>query len=543
MKAITSPRLARRLLVVGLVALSCGIVHSEPVAQTGTRFSVSVDPGARDTSVSGRILLLVSRTQRFQVSENGTPVFGVNVDNLAPGEPVIVDGETMGYPVRSLLDIPDGDYWVQAYLNVYTTFHRSDGHTVSLHMDQGEGQNWGRSPGNLFSEPQRVHFDSESIAAIDIVLDQLIPPIEAPADTPWVKHLRIQSDLLTKFWGQPMHLGATVLLPKGFEDHPDARYPVVYMQGHFSSRAPGGFREGSELYSAWMSEEFPRMILVTIQHANPYYDDSYGINSENLGPYGDAIVNELIPAVEERFRGIGKPFARLLTGGSTGGWISLAMQVWYPDVFGGTWTFFPDQVDFRYYQIVNILEDDNAYFTEHKWTQVPRPGSRRSDGNVTYTMEQENLLEEVVGDRYRSGGQWAIWNAVFAPTAEDGYPVPIWDPLTGKIDRQVAEWARDHYDIRHYLQENWTDVGPVLVDKIRVYCGRMDNYYLEQAVYKLEEYLEQTSEPYYSGSFEYGDRAGHGWNPLGRVNMLREMAAHVSVHAPAGEGPGSWRYR
>lgn len=505
-------------------------------------FAVSFDPAVRGETVSGRVLLMLSRSDRFRPSENGTPIFGVNVDDLEPGQSTFIDTGVLGYPVASLADLPAGEYWVQAYLNVYTTFHRADGHIVKLHMDQGEGQSWRRSPGNLFSEPKQIHFDPDVPEPVEIILDQVVPPIAPPADTEWVKHVRIQSELLTEFWGRPMHIGATVLLPKGFHEHPGARYPIVYSQGHFSRRAPGGFRPGSTFARQWMSDDFPRMLLVTIQHANPYYDDSYGVNSENLGPYGDAIVYELMPAVEEQFRALREPYARLQTGGSTGGWISLAQQVWYPDEFGGTWTFFPDQVDFRYYQIVNILEDDNAYFTEHEWTRVPRPGSRRSDGNITYTMQQENLLEEVIGDRYRSGGQWAIWNAVFAPVGEDGYPKPIWDPITGEIDHDVARWARDHYDIRHYLEENWETVGPKLVGKIHMFCGRMDNYYLEQAVYLLEELLEGTSSPHYGGSFEYGDRAGHGWNPLGLAGMLREMAEHIRANAPAGADTSGWNY-
>jgi hypothetical protein len=287
------------------------------------------------------------------------------------------------------------------------------------------------------------------------------------------------------------------------------------------------------------------MLLVTIQHACPYYDDSYGVNSENVGPYGDAITQELIPYLEKEYRAIGKPYARVLTGGSTGGWISLAEQIFYPDFFGGTWSFCPDPVDFHKYQIVNLYGDANAYFREYEWAKVPRPGERGTDGNITYTMEQENLKEEVLGTRYRSGGQWAIWNAVFAPVAEDGYPKPLWDPLTGKIDHSVVDWAAEHYDLRNYLEKNWAVVGPKLVGKINLFVGRMDNYYLNEAVYLLEASLAKTQNPHYTGRFEYGERAGHGWSPYKRddSDLFQEMADHITKSAPQGENTQSWRYK
>lgn len=520
--------------------------YAQQPAGNITKFAVSFDSSVRSEPASGRVLLLMSRTSRFSTSENGTPIFGVNIDDLNPGEPAIIDENVLGYPVKSLSEMPADSFYVQAYLNVYTTFHRSDGHTVKLHMDQGEGQKWRSSPGNLFSDPAKIHFDPKEGKTIEIVLKNVNPPIPPYEDTKWVKHLKLQSKLLSEFWGHPMYITANILLPKGYEEHPNVRYPVLYRQGHFPRGNPGfNENENSSAYKLWMSDDHPRFLQVSIDHACPYYDDSYGVNSENCGPYGDAIVKELIPEVEKKFRAIGKPYSRVLTGGSTGGWISIAMQVWYPDFFGGTWTFYPDQVDFRKYQIVNIYDDKNAYFIEHEWTKVPRPGSRRPDGNVTYTMEQENLKEEVIGDRYRSGGQWAIWNAVFAPVAEDGYPKPIWDPLTGEIDHEVAEWSKEHYDIRYYLENNWETVGPKLVGKINMFCGRMDNYYLNEAVYLLEEFLESTENPYYAGRFEYGARGRHGWSPYSRgsAEIYLEMAEHITKNAPPGEDTNMWKYK
>ena len=187
-----------------------------------------------------------------------------------------------------------------------------------------------------------------------------------------------------------------MLLPKGYDAHPDVRYPVVYDQGHFSLRAPFGFRpdpdteerrgSGAGLYPAWVSEDFPRLIVVTFQHPTPYYDDSYAVDSANNGPYGRAIMTELIPYLEERFRILRQPYARLLTGGSTGGWESLALQVYHPEFFGGTWTLFPDPVDFRRYQLVNIYNDENAFQAPGvKWMTPERPMMRTVEGQVTQT--------------------------------------------------------------------------------------------------------------------------------------------------------------
>ena len=487
-------------LLFSLLVASAFLVPASG-AQTVT---VRLSPEASSEPVTGRLLPLLSRTDRFRPGENGTPIFGIDVQEFAPGSDAQFDATSLGHPVRSLVDIPPGEYHAQAYLNVYTTFQRADGHTVQLPMDQGEGQKWRRSPGNLFSKPTLIEIGGEDASNPQLVLDQVIPPIEPPADTAWVKHVRIESKLLTDFWGQPMPIGATVLLPRGYHEEPDRKYPVVYLQGHFSSRAPKGFGSGRAFDKYWKSDAAPKILLVTLQHATPYYDDSYGVNSANMGPYGDAIVTELIPEVESRFRAIGDAASRSLTG-----WVHRRLDLGghagvLPRSFRWMLEFFSRPA--RLPQLSGGQSDEGQKRLLHR-ARMGRgwPGRESADtsGNVSYTMEQENLYEEVLGTRYRSGGQWAAWNAVFAPVAEDGYPMPLWDPLTGAIDPEVAKLARGGYDLRHVLEERWATLGPKLEGKLHVYVGRMDNYYLEGGVYRFEKFLEGTDEPHYGGEFGY----------------------------------------
>jgi len=467
---------------------------------------------------------------------------------------VILDHEVFGYPVQSLSDIPAGEYFVQGFISIYTEFKRTDGFSVWLHNDQWEGQQWSRSPGNLYSEVKKIHFDPSKMETYPLICSHIIPPIEIPQDTQWIKRLKFQSQILTEFWGQPIYLGATILLPRGYDEHPDVYYPVNYMQGHFSLRAPNGFTSeepkqedrwssrGYEFYKFWISGECPRMILVTFQHPCPYYDDSYAVNSENCGPYGDAIMKELIPFVEEHFRIIRKPYARVLSGGSTGGWESLALQIFHPNFFGGTWSLCPDSVDFRYHQIVNIYEDPNAYYKEYDWMKVERPSCRTTDGNIRFTMKDENYYELAIGDKSRSGGQWDIWEAAYGPADEDGYPKRLWDKVTGEIDHSVAEYWKENYDLRYYLEKNWSWIGPKLKGKLHVYTGSMDSFYLNDAVVLLEEFLEKTKDPHYAGVVKYGDRQPHCWGPKG-AELLQLMSDHIVKTAPSGEETALWRYK
>jgi hypothetical protein len=390
------------------------------------------------------------------------------------------------------------------------------------------------------------------------VLDRVIPPIEVPEDTEWVKRVKFQSELLTRFWGRPMYLGATVLLPRGYEEETDRRYPVVYLQGHFGLDPPFGFtteppREGPELFGqmrreaggrqesgydfhrSWTADDFPRMIAVTFQHPTPYFDDSYAVNSANNGPYGDAILTELIPYLEERFRIVAEPWARVLTGGSTGGWESLAPQVRYPEFFGGTWTFYPDPVDFRRYQLVNIYEDESAFRVPDALPFYPeRMFQRTPDGQPVSTVRQMSQLEAAQGSRGRSAGQIDAWNAAYGPVGEDGYPRRVWDLETGEIDREVAEYMRDQgYDLRHYLESRWSEIGPHLVGKIHIYNPEMDHFYLPLAVYLLEEFLEGTTDPHYGGEVVHGrPLKGHGWHPMTNAELVRMMAEHVEKNRP-----------
>jgi hypothetical protein len=579
-------RRARAATAAALVAFAAAAATAETPARL--RFEVRYKASLAQGPLDGRLLVLLSNDPkaepRFQIRDTNVPasqqVFGIDVDGWKPGEPKLVDGSVLGFPAESLAELKPGRYHVQALLHRYETFRRGDGHVVKLPMDRGEGQQWNRAPGNLLSTPREMEIDPAKDATLAIELDQAIPEIKPPTDTRYVKHIRIQSERLTKFWGRPMHLGAVVLLPHGFEEHPQARYPLAVFHGHFPYTF-GDFREqppdpnlpcehsdrfkldcynriqqqlAHELYKDWTSPGFPRFLVVEIQHANPYYDDSYAVNSQNLGPYGDAIQYELIPEIEKRFRGIGQGWARFTYGGSTGGWEALAVQVLYPDEWNGAWASCPDPIDFRAYMTANIYEDKNAYFSEGPFGGIERPGHRNWLGHVSATIRDMNLAELVLGTNSRSGGQFDIWEAVYAPVGTDGYPKRIWDKRTGVIDPAVAQHLKENYDLGHILKRDWSKgLGKKLQGKIAIYCGDMDNYYLNNAVYLVEEFLKSTSDPPYGGEVAYGDRAEHCWNgdptrpnAYSRLRYVQmhapKMLKRIEKSAPAGADLTSWRY-
>ena len=543
-----------------------------------------------EVPVKGRLYVIIDRLTdaeaaadgaelpepRRRVGVTGVPFWGMEIRDMGAGAEILLTPGTegvRGYPLPDFHDLPEGEYRVQALLSSWTTYHRADGHVLEMHRETGEGQNPWISPGNAHSQVVTVRLGSGGASGgragagegIHLVLDQVIPPMQPlrdgevlelgnPRDTEHVRFVKIRSELLSDFWGRDMYIGANVLLPAGYDDEGDVRYPVLYHLGHFpGDRPPFGFVPGEEgsgrtagFADFWMSGAAPGMFVVTIRDANPYYDTSYSVNSPNVGPYGDAITQELIPYLEEEFRMLAQPWSRVLAGGSTGGWEALALQIFHPEYFGGTWSWCPDSVDFHAYQIVNIYEDENAYELDRGWITVERPNNRRPDGNIQFTMRQEGHFELAVGDRSRSGGQWAIWEAVHGPVGEDGYPRPIWDHETGVIDRETAEYWREHFDLHHHLRENWSRLGPHLQGKIHIATGDMDSYYLELGVYRLEEFLDSATNPPALARVEYGRRQPHCWlgespnRPGEEINyreFVEEVAAYLERRAPAGALP------
>jgi hypothetical protein len=589
----SSPRIpfrigAARRLATAAIPLLCGLPFFASTAQAAgantARFAVSF-PAARSAKpLDGRLFLLLSTDPsaepRMQISTSARTqlVFGMDVEGVAPSQAMIVDAKANGYPIASLLDVPPGEYYVQAVLHRYETFHLANGHTVKLPMDRGEGQHWNTAPGNLYSVPVKVTVKG-GMAFIPVVLDKEIPTIPLPADTKYVKHIRIKSQLLSAFWGRDMYLGAHILLPEGFDTHPDSHYPLAVFHGHFPDNIEGfrtdppdpnlkpdfserfhlpGYnrieqQEAYKFYQQWTGPNFPRLLVVEIQHANPYYDDSYAVNSANLGPYGDAIETELIPYIEKQFRGIGQGWARFTYGGSTGGWEALAVQMFYPEHYNGAFAACPDPVDFRAYTTIDLYKDKNAFFDAGPHQKVLQPGMRDYLGHTLATTKGLNQFEAALGSKGRSGQQFDIWQAVYSPAGPDGYPMQIINKETGEINHEVAAYWHEHYDLTHILQRDWATLGPKLKGKIHVYCGSADTYFLNNAVYLLEDFLKETTNPPYDGEVKYGERAEHCWNGdpnlpnyLSRLHYntmyLPKILDRIAKTAPPGADVTSWRY-
>jgi hypothetical protein len=571
---------------------ACLLSAGSALAQTVT---ISFPPTRSDKPLDGRLLFLVSNDPKAmsdplsepRLNINDTPktqmLFGMTMNRWKPGAPMAVGDKAKGYPRATLKDIPPGNYTVQAVLNVYETFHRADGKTVKLAADRGEGEQWSLAPGNLLSKPQRARF-GPGAKPIVVSLDEVIPAIDTPADTQYVRHIRIQSRLLSKFWGRPMYLSAIVLVPEGFDDHPEAHFPLIISHDHFVSDIDSDFRttppdpnlkpdyserfhlsgynriiqhEAYKNYQTWIDPKTPRFLIVKLQHANPFYDDSYAVNSANVGPYGDAIETELIPAIEKQFRAIGQGWARFVYGGSTGGWESLAVQLFYPDHYNGAFVACPDPVDFHAFMAVDLYLQDNMFYLQGTNKTIEQPAMRDHLGHTLLTMRDNIAYEAALGDHGRSGEQFDIWQAVYSPVGKDGYPQPIFDKETGNINHHTAQYWHEHYDLNAKLQREWDTLGRKVQGKLHIYVGSDDTYFLNDAVYLLEDFLKQTgTEGHgvpYEGEVVYGPRAEHCWNGdpnnpnwYSRLHYdqlyVPKILDRIQKSAPPDADLTSWRY-
>lgn len=555
----------------GMKILFLGVALAAGTALTGTAgavsFQVRADPKLLPAPLEGRAYVIVSRTgdpePRFQVQDytDPAPFWGKNA-TLRRGQALVFNDAAKpdGYPLAALKDLPAGEYKVQAFFNVYTTFRRGDGSVVKLHLPCGDGQNPFASPGNLYSDVQTVRVGAGRTVAL--VLNHLVRPADPvppggtcqqgnPTDSALVKHFKLKSPRLTRFWGRDMSVGADVLLPRDYAANPDARYPVIYVHGHFPAGgnvfgyteppAAGQPDKRNAFSKWWQSGSAPRVILVQFRHENPFFDSSYAVNSVNVGPYGDVIARELVPAVDARFRTVAARWARSLTGESTGGWQALAQLVYYPDLYAGANVDSPDPLDFHNFELVDVYKDKNAYLNPSPagWLQAPRPSTRAKDGEVITVMAQENAWELALGDRARSGlGNWDIWQVTYGPQGKTGYPAPIWDKRGGRIDPKVAEyWKR--FDLREYVEKNWPSLAPKLAGRIEISSGDLDNYYLNNGVIGFEAGLAKLSPP--AGlKVNHVRGAGHVtgfYKPDALVNALSDLMVKF---APAGADLG-WR--
>ena len=568
----------KQIAIVALLLLCTSFLF----AQT---FEVMLPASISNKPLDGRLLLLFSKSTagepRFQISDDEATqqVFGMDVDQWKPGTKKQFDASTFGYPVETIKQITSGNYRVQVVLHIYETFKRKDGNIVKLPMDRGEGQHWNIAPGNLYSTTQDIKYTPEPSFRLMLNLDQKIPPIKEPEDSKYVKHIKIQSKLLTEFWGRPMYLGAHILLPEGWETHLNVKYPLAIYHGHFPDDF-GGWRttppdenlvpdtvkrfnligynkivqqEAYDFYKMWTGPDFPRVIAIEIQHANPFYDDSYAVNSSNIGPYGDAITFELIPEIEKRFRGIGEGWARFMYGGSTGGWEAMAAQVFYPDQYNGSYAACPDPIDFHHYMTVDLYNHKNAYYAEGPFRRTPRPGHRDYLGHVNAMVKDMNFRELALGSKGRSGDQWDVWEAVYSPVDKDGYPKRVFDKKTGDIDKEVVNYWKENFDLTHIVQRDWPKIGEKLKGKLNLYVGDMDNFYLNNAVYSAEDMLKKLTNPSCNCEVDYGDRAEHCWNGdhknpnyISRLRYHRmfipKWSEEVKLRSPKGVDLQSWRY-
>lgn len=461
-----------RVLVAAMGLAIATPVFAEPDGPL--EFELTFDKSVRAEAFTGRVLIYLSNkspgTMRRMLGggrgdeprrqygwTSRQPLFSVDATNWKPGEPLRMK-DPRGYPY-ALADLPPDEYRVQAVM-----------HT---NLDRPHG---GNAPGNLYGKPVKHTLDPATSGVIRLTIDQRVPARKPPKESKRSKSIKLRSKLLSKFHGRDIFMRAVVLLPKEYEEEGDGRFPVLYIIPGFG----GDHRQAAG---------YARMFQFDVPFVKIGLDPSCALghhvfaDSDNNGPVGTALVEELIPHLEKEFRLIREPRGRLLTGHSSGGWSSLWLQVAYPDTFGGTWSTSPDSVSFRDFCALDLYDSATNFYADADGG--PRPIMRRGD-RIMLKLRDFVRQEDTLGP----GGQIHSFEAVFGPRGADGRPGKLYDRKTGKIDAAVVKvWRR--YDIAEKLEREWKTIGPKLAGKLTIIMGGADNFYLEGATKILKETLAE----------------------------------------------------
>jgi hypothetical protein len=493
-----------RVLAVGVLLCSLVVALAQPVAK-GIAFRVKLDPklvGVKPES--GRVLVGIAKAKRRPDFTNYRPpvlpILGTDVEAFAADTVVTLDNNSSTFPLTELNALPAGEYAVQA---IFAT---------------NRDINLPNAPSNRYCDPITVRLDPAAGSMIELTVNRSFTE-RAPKETPTVRYLKLPSKLLSDFHGRPMEYRVGVVLPPNFASEPERKYGLIVDIGGF----------GTRYFSAARLAPDPRFVQIVPDGAGPF-GDPYQVDSANNGPYGAALTKEVIPYIEKTFRCIGRPETRFTTGGSTGGWVSLALQVFYPDYFNGCWSQCPDSVTFERFELVDLYGELNAYLNRFG---VERPSTRTIDGDTISTLRHECQLERVLGHGSRwelSGRDWASWNAVYGPRGKDGLPVPVWDGKTGAIDKSIVEhWKK--YDLKLHLEQNWAALGPKLAGKISIWVGDSDDYFLNAAVRRFKDSMDRRTNPRFDGRILIEARAGHGSGGWSRQEMLDAMARRMAIRS------------
>ena len=501
------------LLAVLLILLNHVHAQSSCALKVNVTVSESVK---RQFKPEGRLFLFVSSGQGREPRMNTWPnlsnkIFALNLNDWNPSNPFVFDGTTEATKsVDASLDaLPEGKYSVQVL------------------WDQDLWQSGIDEAGNLYS--QTVSLDLNKNTTLDIPLEKVT---QAPdfKETNFLKLADIKSDAVSKFWGKEIRLKAAVLLPSGFYKNPDAKYPIrinIAGYGGRYTRAARMVREGSGFEKWWMSDDAPQIINVFLDGYGPF-GDCYQMDSENSGPYGVALTEELIPYIEKKYRAVGTPESRYLDGCSTGGYVSLSLQIYYPDFFNGCFSYSADEVDFEYCQLMNIYKDENAYYNEYGYL---RPIMRDVTGEPIVSQKDFIYFENVLSpnDSYvNSGGQFSAFSALFTSRGADGLPKALFDPVTGQFDKEVVkDWEK--HDLKRYVENNWETLGPKLQGKLWIWMGDMDNFYLNPPMRSFDRMLKKQNNPESDAVVTFVPGTGHcqGYDQVEVLKMIAEKWAVV----------------
>lgn len=443
----------------------------------------------------GRLFLFFTKNsdsepkdQLFPSPVDAPYIYAINIEDFSPDgiRELRADMGWTSTTSYTLNEIPEGDYFVQVLWDQDTNESRID------------------APGNIYTETKKVTISEKSV--FDLQLNQVI------ADRQIVKHdlvreVTLKSDTLSAWWKKPILLKASLLLPPNYKE--SKSYPIRYNIAGYGGRYTRveGLVNDKEFMDWWTSEDAPEVISVFLDGEGPY-GDSYQMDSENNGPYGYSLIHELIPHIESKYRHTSSPETRFVDGCSTGGWVSLGLQLFYPDYFNGVFSYSPDAIEFENYQLINIYKDKNAFTNEFGYA---RPCLRNTDGEPMVSMEKFVRFENVQGrsNTYLdSGDQFGAHTALYSPKAKNGLPEPLFDPVTGDINTKVAEhWKR--YDFKAYATKNWQQLGSKIEDKIYIWMGDMDHFYLNMATRKFAEFLQTTENPKSNAIVEFSAMEGH----------------------------------